>query len=276
MPGNLSYCGETVRKHDPDRFLLSLFAAPDVREDLWALYAFHYEIAKTREVVTNTQLGLIRLQWWRDALAAYYERGAVTVHQVMQPLTAAIKRHELPRELFDNLIFAREFDLEDRLPSNVEGMVKYAEFTAAPLTELTLRIQGITYQAEAVRYISAAYALTGILRAIPAHARQRRCYLPESLLADEGVSVDGVYDGSARDKLAPIVEKVVNAARIQLAGTGNLPKPLDLMKKLTEIYLDQIEAAGYNVFSPKLSVPPLMRGLKLIFVSLFNTGRKKP
>ena len=52
----ISYCGETVRKHDPDRFLLSMFAPPESREALWALYAFNHEIAKTREVVTETQV----------------------------------------------------------------------------------------------------------------------------------------------------------------------------------------------------------------------------
>ena len=52
----LSYCGEMVRKHDPDRFLLSLFMKPDRREALWALYAFNHEIARTREVVTETKI----------------------------------------------------------------------------------------------------------------------------------------------------------------------------------------------------------------------------
>ncbi len=81
-----SYCGELVRRHDPDRFLLTLFAPASMRESLFALYAFNYEIAKTRETVTETQLGLIRLQWWRDAISAIYDRGDVAAHHVLTPL----------------------------------------------------------------------------------------------------------------------------------------------------------------------------------------------
>ena len=61
-----------VRQHDRDRFLTTLFAPDDRREDLLALYAFNHEVAKTREVVSEPTLGRIRLQWWRDNLEAIY------------------------------------------------------------------------------------------------------------------------------------------------------------------------------------------------------------
>lgn len=275
MAQSLSYCGDTVRRHDPDRFLLSLFAPAGLREDLWALYAFNYEIAKTREVVTDTNLGLIRLQWWRDALGAFFEKGTAIPHPVGAALAAAISRHDLPRDFFDSLIYAREFDLEDRVPATLEGMAKYAEFTAAPLTALSLRVQGVTDQPAAVK-ISVAYALAGILRAVPVHGRQRRCYLPEDVLATQGLTAEDIYDGTAADGLPVVVEAVVATARAQLAGLGPLPRPLALMKKLVEIHLDQIARAGYNLFSPLMLVPPFLRGLRLLIVSLSFAGRKKP
>ena len=182
MEKTLSYCGQIVRDYDPDRFLLSMFAPATVREDLWALFAFNHEIAKTREVVTETQLGLIRLQWWREAIAALYgeqtERG-VPEHEVVRPLAEAIKRHNLPREHFDKLIYAREFDLEDVLPGNLEGLLNYADFTTTPLMKLAVQICGDDPEMELVQPVAVNYALMGILRAVPTHARQRRCYLPE-------------------------------------------------------------------------------------------------
>ena len=125
----LTYCGNIVRQQDSDRYLLSLFAPAKHRHALWALFAFNCEIAKTREVVSETTIGLIRLQWWRDAIAEIYEGKPVRQHEVVQPLAQAIKNYHLPRDLFDTLIYAREFDLEDVIPSNIAGLRTYCEKT---------------------------------------------------------------------------------------------------------------------------------------------------
>src|SRR5579871_3364824 len=65
---HMSYCEDTVRRYDRDRYRLALSQRPDRRPALFALFAFNHEIAKTREVVSDPTLGLIRLQWWRDAI----------------------------------------------------------------------------------------------------------------------------------------------------------------------------------------------------------------
>jgi NADH dehydrogenase [ubiquinone] 1 alpha subcomplex assembly factor 6 len=263
----LSYTAETVRKHDPDRFLLSLFAPPDKRAALFALYAFNYEIAKTREVVTETQLGLIRLQWWRDALAGVYERDAVPEHQTLQPLAAAIKTYGLPREAFDNLIYAREFDLEDRAPAGLDGMMKYAEYTAAPLLGLSLDILG---EAGDAAKIATAYALAGLLRTVPVHLSQRRCYLPEDLLRGHQLSIYDLYDGTGIGRLPPVVEHVTAAARQCLQAAGRPASPfLRRQAKLASLYLDKIRACGYDVFSSHMAVPPVLREARLWWAGLF-------
>ena len=60
----LSHCADYVRRHDRDRFLCTLFAAPEKRESLFTLYAFNQEVSKTREMVSEVML----------------ERGAVLNH----------------------------------------------------------------------------------------------------------------------------------------------------------------------------------------------------
>jgi len=265
----LSYTAETVRKYDPDRFLLSLFAPPDKRAALFALYAFNYEIAKTREVVTETQLGLIRLQWWRDALAGIYEQDKVPEHPTLQPLADAIKTYDLPRAVFDNLIYAREFDLEDRLPATLDGMMKYAEYTSAPLLGLSLKITGEAGEGEAEK-IATAYALTGLLRAVPAHLAQRRCYLPENLLQQRHISVYDLYDGTGIGRLPPVVTEVTAAARKCLQAAGRPVSPfLRRQAKLASLYLDKIRAGGHDVFSSHMAAPPFLRELRVWWAGIF-------
>lgn len=259
MGRKLSYCGEMVRRYDPDRFLLSLFVPPDRRESLWALYAFNHEIAKTREVVTETQLGLIRLQWWRDALTGIFEKDIVLEHEVLKPLAEAIKAYDLPQNLFEDLIYGREFDLEDRSPVGMEGVCNYADFTTTPLVKLSLLITGGQEQDDVVQAVAKAYALTGLLRAVPYHFSQRRCYLPADMIPP----VTTLFEGRELDKTMPAIQEIVAEADRLLAVKPQDPY-LRRMAKLARLYLKQIKRAEYDVFSPRLQVPPLLREVRLL------------
>lgn len=228
---------------------------------MWALYAFNHEIAKTREVVTETRLGLIRLQWWRDALAGIYDGKQPLKHEVIEPLAAAIKRHNLPREHFDALLYAREFDLEDKLPATLEGMKNYADFTSTPLLKLALQVEGKAVPEADVKAAGTSYALAGLLRAVAAHARQRRCYLPEDLLRKAGVDFYALYEGKDFDKLAPVVKAVVDAAKTP----ARLPQA-----KMAQMYLRQIERADYNLLSSSVATPPPFMALRLWAGSLLS------
>ncbi len=260
MNSELSYCGALVQAHDPDRFLLSMFARSEVREDLWALFAFNYEIAKTREVVTETQLGMIRLQWWRDALAGVYENGEVPEHEVLRALAGAIARHDLPRELFDTLIYAREFDLEDVLPGNVEGLVNYADFTSTPLLKLAVKIAGGDYETEPVQAVGVNAALVGVLRATMFYAGQRRCYLPEDLLKKAGQRMDHLYEGKIVEGMNEVIKTILDQ---YVEGVSCENRFLRAGNRLSGLYKKQIKALNYNVFDPKVLQPPPFKVLRL-------------
>ncbi len=91
----LSPVAALVRHHDRDRFQTVLFAPVARREALFALYAFNYEIARVRERVTQPTLGRIRLEWWRETIAAAFEDGPIRHHIVAEPLT---DRHPRKRD----------------------------------------------------------------------------------------------------------------------------------------------------------------------------------
>lgn len=260
MASKLSYCGDLVRQHDPDRFLLSMLMPAQAREGLWALFAFNYEIAKTRETVSETQLGLIRLQWWREAVEKIYQGEEPQGSEVLSALAEAIRTYDLPHDLFDALIYAREFDLEDVLPGNLEGLVNYADFTSAPLVRLAVQVCGGAPEAEPIQPIATSYALIGVLRAAVFHARQRRCYLPEDLMAAHGVSVNQLYELKPQEGLPEVVKAVCEALVLDAAPENKLLKS---MQKLTKIYAGQLKACKYDVFSPKMALPPPFKALRL-------------
>jgi phytoene synthase len=57
-----------VRRVDEDRWISSRFAPAEQRRALTALYALNYELVRVQEVVSEETLGLIRFQWWREAI----------------------------------------------------------------------------------------------------------------------------------------------------------------------------------------------------------------
>jgi NADH dehydrogenase [ubiquinone] 1 alpha subcomplex assembly factor 6 len=222
----LSYCGEEVRRHDPDRFLTALYAPSGRRESLLTLYAFNLEIAKVRETVSEPMLGEIRLQWWREAIESAYGGGPVRRHAVVEPLTDAIREHRLTRSHFDRLIDARAFDLGDAPPPSVAALVDYAESTSATLLWLALDALGAGQDEAAhaaARAVGIAWAILGLIRAMPHHLRQGRIYLPADLESEFRVERRGLRELKSSPELAAAVESL--AARARGSGRECRRKP---------------------------------------------------
>lgn len=273
----LSACAALVRRHDPDRFLATLFAPADRREDLFALYAFNHELAKTREVVSEPTLGLIRLQWWRDSLDGIYA-GDARRHEVIQPLAAAIERHGLDRGLLERLIDAREADMEDEAPADLHCLQNYAEVTAAPLVALALGVlgQGRHEHAQALAcHVGRAWALTGTLRALPFLARARRSRLPADLMARHGASEAALFDLTPEPALTRVVAEIAAVARQDLAVARALhPRPPRaalaalLPARLASRALDRLAACGHNPFDRRALMPDGGRALAVAWAAL--------
>ncbi len=274
-PDSLSYCARQVRRYDHDRYLTTLFAGGEVRDDLLALYAFNLEIAKTREIVHEPMMGRIRLQWWRDCIAEIYA-GGERPHQVLQPLAAAIRRHALPRAHFDRLLDAREADMGDAPPFDLGALVDYADGTSAALGLLALAAAGgRTEAANAVRPIWVAWGLIGLLRAIPFHAASCRTYLPQTLMTAQGMTAHDLFDRRKPAAVAAIAREVAAEARRQLREgqpmARELPRrllPVIMPATLAAMHLRRLEAAGYDVFATRVQEVPPARLWRLLLVQL--------
>lgn len=263
-----AYCLEQVRRFDRDRYLAALFARSRPRAELLALYAFNLELAKIRELVREPMMGLIRLQWWRDCIAEIYA-GNVRRHQVAQPLAAAVARHGLPRESFDRLIDAREADMDVVPPADLAVLTAYAESTGGTLLELSARIAMDSGRAKApvlsaARDLGAAWALIGLVRAIPFHARAKRVYVPQALMAEAGVAVDDLFElrpgpgfAAAVRRICGAAERLLGQAEAALPGPPRAAFPVFLMAVLARRHLASLEAAGFDAFDRRFADQPL-------------------
>jgi phytoene synthase len=269
-----------VRRHDRDRFLTALFAPVERREALFALYAFNFEVAKTREVVQQVLLGHIRLQWWREAIGEIYGGGPVRRHEVVDPLAEAIRRLALSRDWFDRLIAARAADLDDAPPANLAALEHYADETSGGLVRLALEILDARDGAsmEAGRHVGIAWGLTGVIRALPAQARMRRRTLPADLIATHRLDERAFFELRSSPALAAIVARIARAAREHLAaghgsrrGISRQARPALLPATLAGVYLRRLAKAGYDPFAPTLAQPDPLASWRLGLAMI--TGR---
>jgi NADH dehydrogenase [ubiquinone] 1 alpha subcomplex assembly factor 6 len=275
----LSPVATLVRRHDRDRFQTVLFAPAARREALFALYAFNYEIARVRESVTEPMIGQIRLQWWREAIAAAFEGGHVRNHIVVEPLTAIIRELALSRAHFERLIDARETDLDDDPPTSLAVLEEYAEASSARLVYLALEILGVRDPAagEGGLHVGIAYSLAGLLRAMPFQAGTRRRFIPADIAARTGLAEQD-YDTmrgtpglrAATAELAAAASRHLDSAR---AHRGKIPRsalPALLPAVVAHRSLARLKRADYDPFDPGLATADPLQSWRLAAVALLN------
>ncbi len=188
MQDAFAHCEALVRAADKDRFLATLFAPAEHRHGLFALYAFNIEVSRVREVVREPLSGEIRLQWWSEVLGGE-GRGEVAANPVAAALAAAMTRYALPRERLAALLEARRFDLYDEPMATLAALDGYAEGTASNLIALAAQILNGGRDAgigALAHHAGLAYAIAGLLKALPTHAARGQLYVPVELLQRHG------------------------------------------------------------------------------------------
>jgi phytoene synthase len=209
-----AYCAAEVRRYDYDRYLAALFAPPEARSALIALYAFNLEVAKVREVVSEPLIGRMRLQWWREHMDDILA-GRPPQHGVATALAASLVRERVSRRHFDRLIDARETDLEDAPPADLAALEAYVEGTSSALVGGALEVLG-AFDADVARSAGLAWGLTGLLRALPHHIGTRRLNLPADRLRAAGADAEDVFARRRPEAVAAVIAEVADAAERHL------------------------------------------------------------
>jgi len=172
---------------DPDRVRAAQLASPAERDALMVLYAFHAELAKVPELVSEPMLGQIRYQWWRDAVDEIYAGKVPRKHEVVEPLAVLIRERGVPRFWIDKLIDGRERDLDPRPFQGVEAAQDYARATSGTLMQLAANVLGAD-EDERIAVAGEAWGLIGL-------ARSYRFYKASMLQhLDQGVLVQASRD----------------------------------------------------------------------------------
>jgi phytoene synthase len=164
-----------------------------------------------------------------------------------------------PQQLLD-LIDARGFDLYDEPMASISELESYAVRTSSALIVLAARIlmDGRDGETETLAgHAGIAYAVAGLLRALPVHASRGQIFLPLDLMQRYGTNPGDVLAGRETTELRAVLAELrlrtrqhLTAARDLLDATPAAALPALLPVALVRPALDRMERGRYRPFQP--------------------------
>jgi len=212
-----AYCADQVRTHARGRYLASLFAPADKRPALLGLYAFDHEISRVRGLVREPMAGLIRFQWWRDAIEAIAAGRPAPAHPVARVLQRAWGDLAPSRERLEAAIDGRERELEHDPPATMAALEQHLEATSAGLVMAASAVLGVRDEQslDTARRVGLAIGLADIVREIDVD-RRRVLFLPGEMLRRHRITDQVVEEAESPRVFAPVIRDLADHVRAHL------------------------------------------------------------
>jgi phytoene synthase len=221
MPDDRLDLLDEARRLDPDRTLTLAVAAAEDRPLLLALVVFNAELARIPELVSEPMAGMIRYQWWRDAVARAAAGSAGGEHPVLPSLAAGLRSGRVRQAALLDLIEAREAELDRLQPADLAALDAYAGATSGALHRMLAEaVHADARTAAAAARAGTGFALVGIVRAIGFHQLQGRVLLPADLVAREAIDTTDILAARNAEALDRVTRAILERAGDHLAAAA--------------------------------------------------------
>lgn len=244
---------------DSPSYTFATFIPETSRDAYFAIRALNVELARIPDVVSNSAVGNLRMQFWRDNITRTFadappkEPVAILLHHALTVLRGrnpAISTH-IMKNWFMKIIDARKHYMDDRPYTSMEDLETYAENTYSTLMYLTLAFLPMHSVAidHVASHIGKATGIAAVLRGVPLIAsppppnhhsnntgltlsvgkRQGSVVLPLDILAEAGVKQEEVI------RLGPEAENMKDAVfKIATRANDHLITAREMMKNIRE------------------------------------------
>jgi 15-cis-phytoene synthase len=261
---------DAARAYERDRYLSALLAPTAARDDLMVLAAYLGEIKRVPLMTREALAGEIRLQWWRDALAADGASG----HPVADALRDVARRRGLDQSALLAPIEGYGRELYEDGIEDASALDAYADESEGAALRLALAILGQdlrSVQPGALESCARALALTRLALTLPQHLAHGRLPVPaEYLLSTRDPR--GCAAGEAREAARAVMDVLALEARGSLMrfrerqeGVPSEAFGAFLPLALSERYLAAALQPGRDVLDEFADISPLSRIWRLWF-----------
>lgn len=244
------YCADLLRKYDSPAYTLSHFVQPHALPAYMAIRAFNIEISRIPDIVSNSTIGQMRHQFWRDTVNKTFNENPP--EEPVAVLLAAYMhdtRIRLNKAWFQKIISAREQALTRPGFVNLSALETYAESTYSTILYLTLSalpLNSLTAD-HVASHVGKAAGIAAVLRGVPLLAfppapnshsvnpagmglpttrdRQRVVNLPLDVISQNGVREEDIFrNGAQAEGLRDAIFAVATRASDHLITARSLLK----------------------------------------------------
>ena len=263
-----------TNSHATNFYYSFMFLPPEKRTAIEAVYSF----ARRGDDVTDGELSPddVRrgIERYRETLEACYSPYILTSQgrprfenqPSLRALCEAIRRYNIPRQYFEELILGLEMDMRMDLGElsyeTFDDLALYCSRVAGAIGLIAIEIFGYRnpQTKEYARNMGQALQLVNILRDIQSDARRGRIYLPREDLDEFGIRPGALSEGDCTSSFVELMQFEADRARSAFAAARRCLAPEDRRSMIVAeimgaIYwnlLKAIQARAYNVFGERV------------------------
>ncbi len=253
-------------------FYYAFLALPRERRDaIVTLWDFCRVADDAVDLAADEKEATTELARWRAEVASAYT-GQEPSTPIGQRLAGVIRKFKLPRQPFEDLLDGIAMDLTQKRYETFTDLYRYCLRVASAVGLLSVEIFG--YRSASARdyavELGIALQLTNILRDVPSDLSRDRVYIPQEDLRAHGVTEQDLHAasfGDVRPQVIALLKDFGRRARHYYDRARQaLPKEdtrrlvsAEIMGAIYFSLLQQIERAGHDVFTRRVSVPRLAR-----------------
>ena len=267
------YCTALTKSSGSSFYYSFLFLPKERREAMYAVYAFCRDVDSIVDEPVPGSDPRKTLAARRAELAEIYRNSPLRPTSFASPIMACLAKHirrfNIPQAYFDEIISGVEMDLSVHRYQTFEELSTYCYRVASAVGLVCLRIFGaLRPESEAYAInLGLAFQLTNILRDVKSDGARGRIYLPQEDLQRFHVSEQDILDRVYNARFRELMDFECRRAReyydraedALTADERPMLLPAEIMRAIYHLILKQIETSQYQVFGPRISLPPWRR-----------------
>jgi phytoene synthase len=259
----LSRRGRLSSPHVTNFYYAFVFLPRQKRRAIEAVYAFARRGDDLVDSGLESEAASREMARYRQALEqCYAERDGVSGDADLQALADAVRRYNIPRQPFDDLILGLEMDLATRRYETFEELALYCYRVASTIGLIAVEIFG--YRNPRARdyavNLGMALQMVNILRDLESDGRRGRVYLPREDLERFGVRPEELLAASYNDPFIELMQFECDRARHYFdLARQMLPREdrralvaAEIMAAIYWRLLRRIHERRYNIFGERV------------------------
>jgi squalene synthase HpnC len=266
-----AYCRRLARAHYENFSVASWFLPQRLRQDFFNVYAYCRISDDLGDEVGDRDASLQLLDQWEAELDAGY--AGSPRHPVFVALAETIRKCDIPKQTFVDLLTAFRQDQRVRRYPTFEDVVSYCRYSANPVGHLVLYVCGYRdAERQALSdFTCTALQLANFWQDVSVDYSNGRIYLPLEDLRRFGVTEDDIAAQRNTSAFCDMMRFEVNRARDWFRRglplieqvDRDLSIDIELFSRGGQEILNAIEAQGYNMLGRR---PSISKSRKLALV----------